>query len=122
MLEVNGEIEKMVELLGVARTEMVTQLAAAMAITRDARLRGRLGEIAAVGPGQEFLIGQLRNQSWLKVGGHGYTVERNKQAGLLSIDLDVVLRTLPEFEQSLQDSMKRTHAMRDADNILEALF
>jgi hypothetical protein len=57
MLEVNGEIERMVELLGAARTEMVTQLAAAMAIIRDARLRERLGELAAVDPGQEFLIG-----------------------------------------------------------------
>jgi len=41
MLEVNGDIEKMVELLGAARSEMVTQLAVAMAITRDALLRGR---------------------------------------------------------------------------------
>jgi hypothetical protein len=53
----------MVELLGAARTEMVTRLAAAMAITRDARLRGRLGEIAAIDPGQEFLIGPLKNQA-----------------------------------------------------------
>ena len=67
MLEVNGDIERMVELLGAARTEMVTQLAVAMAITRDARLRERLGEIASVDPGQEFLIGQPKNQSWLKV-------------------------------------------------------
>ena len=48
MLEVNGEIERMVELLGAARTEMVTQLAAAMAIIRDARLLGRIGEIAGL--------------------------------------------------------------------------
>jgi hypothetical protein len=122
MLEVNGDIERMVELLGAARTEMVTQLAVAMAITRDARLRERLGEIASVDPGQEFLIGQPKNQSWLKVGGHGYTVDRKQQTGLSAIDLDAVLRTLPEFEQSLQDSMKRTHATRDAYNILETLF
>jgi hypothetical protein len=122
MLEVNGDIEKMVELLGAARTEMVTQLAAAMAITRDARLRGRLGEIAAVDPGQEFLIGQLKNQSWLKVGGHGYAVDRKRQTGLSAVDLDEVLRTLPEFERSLQDSMQRTHAMKDAYNLLEPLF
>jgi hypothetical protein len=50
MLEVNGGAEKVVELLGAARTEMVSQLAAAMAITRDARLREQLGEIAAVDP------------------------------------------------------------------------
>jgi hypothetical protein len=122
MLEVNGDIEKMVELLGAARTEMVTHLAAAMAITRDARLRGRLGEIAAIDPGQEFLIGLRKNQSWLKVGGHGYTVNRERQAGLSAIDLDEVLRTLPEFEGSLQNSMKRTLAIRDAFNILEPLF
>jgi len=36
------------------------QLAASMAITRDAGLRGRLAEIAAVNSGQEFLIGQLK--------------------------------------------------------------
>src|ERR1700730_2980538 len=122
MLEVNGDIEKMVELLGAARTEMVTQLAVAMAITRDARLRGRLGEIAAIDPGQEFVIGQLKKQSWLKVGGNGYTVDRKRQDGLSVIDLDEVLRTLPEFERSLQDSMQRTHATRDSYNILEALF
>jgi len=122
MLEVNGDIEMMVELLGAARTEMVTQLAVAMAITRDAPLRGRLGEIAAIDPGQEFLIGQLKNQSWLKVGGQGCTVDRKRQAGLSAIDLDEVLRTLPEFERSLQDSMQRTHSTRDSYNILEALF
>lgn len=122
MLEVNYNIEKMVELLGAARTQMVTQLAAAMSITRDAGLRGRLGEIAAVDPGQEFLVGQLKNQSWLKVGGNGYTVERKRQAGLSAIDLDEVLRTRPEFERSLQDSMQRTHALKDAYNILEPLF
>jgi hypothetical protein len=122
MLEVNGEIEEMVELLGAGRTEMVTQLAAAMATARDARLRGRLGEIAAVDPGQEFLISQLKGQSWLKVGGNGYTVDRKRQAGLSAIDLDEVLRTLPEFDRSLQDSTQRTHATRDAYNILEALF
>jgi hypothetical protein len=122
MLEVNGDIEKMVELLGAARTEMVTQLAIAVAITRDDPLRGRLGEIAAIDPGHEFLIGQLKNQSWLKVGGHGYTVDRKRQAGLSAIDLDEVLWTLPEFERSLQDSMQRTHATRNSYNILEALF
>jgi len=122
MLEVNGDIEKMVELLGAARSEMVTQLAVAMAITRDARLRGRLGEIAAIDPGQEFVIGQLKKQSWLKVGGNGYTVDRKRQDGLSVVDLDEVLRTLPEFERSLQDSMQRTHATRDSYNILEALF
>jgi hypothetical protein len=122
MLEVNDDIEKMVELLGAARTQMVTQLAAAMSITRDAGLRGRLGEIAAVDPGQEFLVGQLKNQSWLKVGGHRYTVDRKRQAGLSAIDLDELLPTLPEFERSLQDSMQRTHALRDAYNILEPLF
>jgi hypothetical protein len=122
MLEVNGEIEKMVELLGAARTQMVTQLAAAMSITRDAGLRERLGEIAAVDPGQEFLVGQLKNQSWLKVGGSGYTVDRKRQARLSAIDLDELLPTLPEFERSLQHSMQRTHALRDAYNILEPLF
>ncbi|MEH2480092.1 hypothetical protein V1282_003449 [Nitrobacteraceae bacterium AZCC 2146] len=122
MLEVNGEIEKMVELLGAARTEMVTHLAAAMAITRDPRLRGRLGEIAAVDAGQEFLIGQLKNLSWLKVGGHGYTIDRKRQAGLSAIDLDEVVRAQPRFGLSLKDSMRQTHSMRDAYNILEPLF
>ena len=122
MLEVNGDIEKMVELLGAARGDMLAQLAAAMAITRDARLRERLGEIAAVDPGREFLIGQLKNQSWLRVGGRGYSVDRKRQAGLSAIDLDELLRTRPEFERSLQDSMQRTHALRDAYNILEPLF
>jgi hypothetical protein len=122
MLEVNGDIEKVIELMGVARTEMVTQLAAALAIARDAQLRWRLGEIAPADPGQEFLIGQINNQSWLKVGGHGHTVDRQRQAGLSAVDLDEVLRTLPEFERSLLDSMQRTHALRDAHNILEPLF
>ena len=122
MLEVDGEIERMVELLGAARTDMVTQLAAAMAIIRDAQLRERLGEIAGVDLGQDFLIGQLSNQSWLKVGGHGYTIDRKRQTGLSVVDLDEVLRTLPEFEQSLQDSLQRTYAMKDAYSILEGLF
>jgi hypothetical protein len=122
MLEANAEIERMVELLGAARTDMVTQLAAAMAIIRDTRLRERLGRIAGVGPGQDFLIGQLRNQSWLRVGGHGYTIDRKRQTGWSVVDLDDALRTLPDFEQSLQDSMQRTYAMRDAYSILEALF
>src|ERR1700688_4066718 len=78
MLEVNGDIENVTGLLGVACTEMVTQLAAAMAIARDAQLRWRLGEFAAVDPGQEFLVGQIKNQSWLKVGGLSYTVDRKR--------------------------------------------
>jgi hypothetical protein len=122
MSEVSGDIEKMLELLGAARSEMVTQIAASMAITRDARLQQRLGEIAAVDPGQEFLIGQLNGQSWLKVGGRGYSVDRKQQTGLSAINLDEVLRSLPELERSLQDSMQRTHAMRDAYNILDPLF
>jgi hypothetical protein len=112
----------MVELLGAARTEMVTRLAVAMAIARDPRLRGWLGEIAGVDSGQEFLIGQSKEQSWLRVGGNGFAVDRKRQAGFPAIDLDEVLQTLPEFDRSLQDSMQRTHAMRDAYNILESLF
>ncbi len=121
MLEVDGDIEQLVELLGTVSSEMVTQLAASMAITRDARLRGRLGEIAAADSGEEFLI-ELKEQSWLKVGGDGYTVDRKRQAGLSAINLGEVLRALPSFEQSLQDSMQRTHAKRDAYNIIEPLF
>ena len=64
------------------------RLAEAMTITRDVSLRERLAEIAAIDPGQEFLIGQSKNQSWLKVGGCGYAVSRGPQAGLPAIDLD----------------------------------
>jgi len=80
------------------------------------------GEIAAVDPGQEFLIGQLKDQAWLKVGGLGYTVDRKRQAGLPVINLDELLCTQSEFERSLQDSMHRTYAMRDAYKILEPVF
>ena len=122
MVNVDGSIEQMVELLGEARSEMVAQLAASMAITRDARLRGRLGEIAGVDSGQEFLIGQLKDQSWLKVGGNGHALDRKRQPGLSAISLDEVLRTMPEFEHLMQDSMQQTHAMRDAYHTLEPLF
>jgi hypothetical protein len=122
MLEVKADYEKLVELLGAARSDMIARLAAAIAITRDNLLRERLGHIAAVEPGQDFLIGQLKNQSWLKVGGRGYSVSRKRQAGLSAIDLEEVIRTRPEFERTLQDSMQRTHAVRDAYNILEPLF
>jgi hypothetical protein len=122
MLEVNADYQTLVELLGAARSDMVTRLAAAMTIARDTPLRERLGEIAAVDPGQEFLIGQLKNKSWLKVGARGYSVSRERQAGLSAIDLDEAIRTRPEFERLLQDSMQRTHAERDAYNILEPLF
>ena len=122
MLEKNSNIKDMVEMLGAARTEMVTQLAVALSITRDARLRGRLGEIAGINPGQEFLIGQLKSQSWLRVGGHGYAVERKRKDGLSAIDIDEVRQTLPELERSLQASMQRTRALTDAYNILEPLF
>src|ERR1700693_1169471 len=97
-------------------------MTSAMAIARYAQLRWRLGEFAAVDPGQEFLVGQIKNQSWLKVGGLNYTVDRKREAGLPAVDLDEVLRTQPEFERSLLDSMQRTHAMGDAYNILEPLF
>jgi hypothetical protein len=110
----------MVELLGAARSEMATRLAAFMAIARDPQLQQRLGEIAAVDPGQEFLIGQLNNQSWLKVG-RGYTVDRKRQLGLSAVNLDETL-SQPEFERLLVDSMQRTHAVGDANNILEPLF
>jgi hypothetical protein len=122
MFEFDDSIEQMVKLLGAARSEMVGQLAASMAITRDAGLRGRLREIAAVDLGQEFLVGQLNDQSWLKVGGTGHSVDRKRQPGLLTINLDEVLSTMPEFEHMMQDSMQRTHAMRDAYSILESLF
>jgi hypothetical protein len=122
MLQVNGDIEKMVELLGAARSQMIAQLAASIAITRDDQLRKRLGAIAAVDPGQEFLISQLKDQAWLKVGGLGYTVDRKRQAGLPAINLDELLCTQSEFARSLQNSMQRTHAMRDACNILEPVF
>jgi len=121
MIEVD-DYEQMVELLGAARSEMAMQLAASMAITRDAGLRGRLAEIAAVNSGQEFLIGQLKDQCWLKVGGKSHALDRKRQPGLSAINLDDVLRTMPEFEQLIQDSMQQTHAMRDAYSILEPLF
>jgi hypothetical protein len=122
MFDMNNDINNAVELLGQARGEMVAQLAVALAIERDARLRERLREIAATDLGQEFLIGQLKTQSWLKVGGNGCTVHRERQDGLSVVDLDKVLQELPEFERSLQGSMQLTHATRDAQNILEALF
>jgi hypothetical protein len=122
MFEFDDSIEQMVKLLGAARSEMVGQLAASMTITRDAGLRGRLREIAAVDVGQEFLVGQLNDQSWLKVGRTGYSLDRKRQPGLLTINLDEVLSTMPEFEHMMQDSMQRTHAMRDAYNTLESLF
>jgi hypothetical protein len=122
MLAVNADYQQLVELLGAARNDMVARLAAAMTITRDTSLRERLSEIAAIEPGREFLIGQLKNQSWLKVGGRGYSVSRRRQAGLPAIDLDEAIRTRPEFERFLQASMQRTHAVKDAYNILEPLF
>jgi len=70
-----------------------------MAITRDAGLRGRLAEIAAVNSGQEFLIGQLKDQCWLKGRGKESRADRKRQPGLSAINLDDVLRTMPEFEQ-----------------------
>jgi hypothetical protein len=122
MLEIKDDLKETIELLGAARAEMVTQLAAAMAITRDASLRNRLGVIAGVDSGNEFLICQLKEQSWLKVGGVGYTIERKRQSGLQFVDLDEVLSGLPELERSLRDSMQRTHAVSDAYNILDPLF
>jgi hypothetical protein len=118
MLEVNGDIENMVELLGAARSEMTRRLAAFMAIARDRHLQQRLGEIAAVEPGQEFLIGQ--HQSWLKVG-QECTVDRARQLGLSAVNLDETL-SQPEFKRLLVDSMKRTQAVGDANNILVPLF
>jgi hypothetical protein len=120
MLQVNGDIEQMVELLGAARSEMATRLAAFMAIARDPQLQQRLGEIAAVDPGQEFLVGQLNDQCWLKVG-QGYTVDRKRQLGLPALSLDEAI-SQPEFERLLLDSMKRTRAVADANSILESLF
>jgi hypothetical protein len=117
-----ADIKATVELMGAARIEMVTQLAAAMAITRDVQVRHRLGEIAGVNLGQEFLISQLKEQSWLRVGGEGYAIDRKRQSGLPTVNLDEVLRIQPEFERSLHDAMRRTYAARDAHNILEPLF
>src|SRR5258707_10245119 len=82
MLEVNGDIEKMVELLGAARGDMLAQLAAAMAITRDARLRERLGEIAAAHPRLEPLLRHLKKQSWLRDGDRRDSVDCTPPAGL----------------------------------------
>jgi len=103
MLAVNPDYQNLVELLGAARNDMVMRLAEALTITRDASLRERLAEIVAIDPGREFLIGQSKNQSWLKVGGCGYAVLRGRQAGLPAIDLDEGIRTRPEFERSLPD-------------------
>jgi hypothetical protein len=122
MSELNGDVRKVLELLEVARSEMVTRLAASLAITRDAQLQKRLGEIAGVNPKHEFMIGQIDGHSWLKVGGRGYTISRKPQVGLPAISLDEVPRSLPELERLLQDSMRKTHAMRDANNLLNPLF
>ena len=122
MLAVNPDYQNLVELLGAARNDMVMRLAEAMTITRDASLRERLAEIVAIDPGREFLIGRSKNQSWLKVGGCGYAVYRGRQAGLPAIDLDEGIRTRPEFERSLQVSMQRTGAVKDAYNILQPVF
>jgi len=115
MLAVNPDYQNLVELLGAARNDMVVRLAAAMTITRDASLRERLAEIASIDPGREFLIGQSKNQSWLKVGGCGHSISRRRQTGLPT-------RTRPEFERSLQVSMQRTGVVKDAYNVLEPLF
>ena len=122
MLAVNPDYHNLVELLGAARNDMVVRLAAAMTITRDASLRERLAEIASIDPGREFLIGQSKNQSWLKVGGCGHSISRRRQTGLPTIELEEVIRTRPEFERSLQVSMQRTGAVKDAYNVLEPLF
>jgi hypothetical protein len=122
MLAVNPDYHNLVELLGAARNDMVVRLAAAMTITRDASLRERLAEIASIDPGQEFLIGQSKNQSWLKVGGCGHSISRRRQTGLPAIELDEAIRARPEFERSLQVSMQRTGAVKDAYNVLEPLF
>ncbi|WP_092116830.1 hypothetical protein [Bradyrhizobium erythrophlei] len=122
MPQIDGYIEQIVELLGDARSEMVTQLASSMAIVRDSRLREGLREIATVDLDQEFLISQLNNQSWLKVGGNGHALDRKRQPGLSAISLDEVLRTRPAFEQLMQDSMRQTNAMRDAYDTLDPLF
>src|SRR5712672_14086 len=122
MLAVNPDYQNLVELLGAARNDMVMRLAEAMTITRDASLRERLAEIVAIDKAREFLIGRSKNQSWLKVGGCGYAVYRGRQAGLPAIDLDEGIRTRPEFERSLQVSMQRTGAVKDAYNVLEPVF
>jgi hypothetical protein len=122
MLAVSSDYHNLVELLGAAREDMVVRLAEAMTITRDTSLRERLAAIGAIDPGREFLIGQSKSQSWLKIGGRGYSVSRGRQAGLPAVDLDEAIRTRPEFERSLQDSMQRTDAVTDAYNILEPLF
>jgi hypothetical protein len=122
MLAVNADYLQLVEQLGAARNDMVARLAGALTITRDASLRERLAAIAAIDPDQEFLIGQLKNQSWLKIGGCRYSVSRRRQAGLPAIDLDEAIRTRPEIERSMQASMLRTDAVKDAYNILEPLF
>src|SRR6266481_6275459 len=122
MLAVNPDYHNLVELLGAARNDMVVRLAAAMTITRDASLRERLAEIASIDPGREFLIGQSKNQSWLKVGGCGHSISRRRQTGLPTIELDEAIRIRPEFERSLQVSMQRTGAVKDAYNVLEPLF
>jgi hypothetical protein len=122
MLAASPDYQNLVELLGAAREDMVVRLAEAMSITRDASLRERLAAIGAIDPGEEFLIGQSKNHSWLKVGARGYSVSRGRQAGLPAVDLDEAIRTRPEFERSLQDSMQRSCAVTDAYNILEPLF
>jgi hypothetical protein len=101
---------------------MVARLAASLAITRDAQLQKRLGEVAGVSPNHEFMVGQIDGHSWLKVGGPGYTISRKPQVGLPAISLDEVLRSIPELERLLQDSMRKTHAMRDANDLLKPLF
>jgi hypothetical protein len=122
MSELNGDVRKALELLEVARSEMVARLAASLAITRDAQLQKRLGEVAGISPNHEFMVGQIDGHSWLKVGGPGYTISRKPQAGLPAISLEEVLRSLPELERLLQDSMRKTHAMRDANDLLKPLF
>ena len=113
MSALNGDVKNALEMLEGARSEMVMRLAACMAVARDAGLQQRFGKIAGVDPGHEFMIGQIDGQSWLKVGGRGYTIERKPQVGLPAIDFDEVVRSPSELERMLRDAMQRTHATRE---------
>jgi hypothetical protein len=115
-------IEQKLELLAAAQSQMVTRLAYAIAIGRDAVLQQYFARLASGDQGQPFLVSQLKRQAWLRVDRDGTSLHREPPLGLSSIDLDEALETKPLLAQALDVAISATNAVEAAVDLLRPVF
>ena len=116
------DLEEQADLVATAQSEMIGRLAGALAVGQDRALRERLAVLAGAKPGEPFQIAQLRRQAWIKVEDAGVSVHRERIFGLVSVDMDDVLRADAALSGEFDRSLFATSATSQAERLLRPVF